>query len=204
VVAPVGLRERKKQRTRDDLAAAAFRLAVDRGLSGFTIDDVAAAAEVSPRTFFNYFSCKEDAVVAHGDGHGAFAAALDARPTDEAPLDALRVAVVSSVRESSREVIRERLIMLRLTRETPALLPYLMCDYATTEQLIAESVARHSGTDPRTDTYPRLVAACAMAAVRTCLVAWERQPTGTADSLADSIDQAFAAIGAGLADPRGR
>ncbi|WP_426563780.1 TetR family transcriptional regulator [Angustibacter sp. McL0619] len=203
--ASAGLRERKKQRTRDDLAAAAFALAVDRGLSGFTIDDVAVAADVSPRTFFNYFAGKEEAVVAYGDGrHALFAAALDARPADEAPLAALRAAIVDSVRQSSREAIREQLALLRLLRETPTLLPSLMCGYAATEQLIAQAVAQHSGTDPLRDAYPRLVAACAMAAVRTCLVRWEQEPGGTAASLADAIDEAFAAIGNGLPDPRGR
>ena len=203
--ATAGLRERKKQRTREDLAAAAFALAVDRGLSGFTLDDVAEAAQVSPRTFFNYFSSKEEAVVAYGDGrHALFVAALDARPADEPPLAALRAAVVGSVRQSSREAIQEQLALLRLLRETPTLLPSLMCGYAETEQLIAQAVAQHSDTDPQRDAYPRLVAACAMAAVRTCLFRWEQEPAGTASSLADAIDQAFAAIGAGLPDPRGR
>jgi AcrR family transcriptional regulator len=198
-----GLRERKKQRTRDELAAAAFAMAVERGLNGFTIDEVAAAADVSPRTFFNYFTSKEEAVVAHRDeAHAQFAAALASRPLDESPVQALRAAIVGRVRASSREAIREQLELLRLLRETPSLLPHLMSSFATTERLMAEVVAAHSGTDPDRDCYPRLVAACSMAAVRTCYVMWEREPRGTAKSLADAIDVAMTELGGGLPDPR--
>ena len=57
-----GLRERKKQETRDALSFAALRLAVERGLDNVLVEDIAAAAGVSPRTFNNYFSSKAEAI----------------------------------------------------------------------------------------------------------------------------------------------
>src|SRR5918994_275367 len=59
----LGLRERKKQRTRQALRQAAVRLFLERGFEATTIADIAAAAEVAPRTFFSYYPTKEDVVL---------------------------------------------------------------------------------------------------------------------------------------------
>jgi AcrR family transcriptional regulator len=64
--ARLGLRERKKLATREAIGGAAFRLAVQRGLENVTVEDIAAAANVSPRTFNNYFSSKPEAISALG------------------------------------------------------------------------------------------------------------------------------------------
>lgn len=61
--APTGLREAKKARTRASLALAALELAADVGLQATTVEEIAARADVSPRTFFNYFDSKDEAVV---------------------------------------------------------------------------------------------------------------------------------------------
>ncbi|OLT48280.1 TetR/AcrR family transcriptional regulator [Cellulosimicrobium sp. CUA-896] len=58
-----GLRERKKRRRRDDMVDAAQHLVLERGLDGVTVEDVCEAVGVSPRTFFNYFPSKDDAVL---------------------------------------------------------------------------------------------------------------------------------------------
>src|SRR5918999_5549011 len=86
-----GLRERKKQRTREQIVESAMRLFAERGYHGTTVADIAEAAEIAPRTFFSYFPSKE-AVVFHNvdrdlDG---LASALHDRLPGETVFDALR------------------------------------------------------------------------------------------------------------------
>ena len=82
--AVVGLRERKKQRTREQIVAAAFGLFGERGFQATTVADIAAAADIAPRTFFAYFPSKE-AVVFH-DFDALFASlqeTIEGRPEGE-------------------------------------------------------------------------------------------------------------------------
>src|SRR5450755_813395 len=79
-----GLRERKKQQTREALSWAALRLAVERGLANVLVEDIAAEAGVSPRTYNNYFSSKAEAITwRHLDRARRTADLLRARPADE-------------------------------------------------------------------------------------------------------------------------
>src|SRR5213082_1142822 len=94
--APPGgsLRERKKLATRQALGGAAMRLAIERGLDNVLVEDIAAAAGVSPRTFNNYFSSKQEAICSRMlDRTEQAAAALRKRPADEPLWDALTAAV---------------------------------------------------------------------------------------------------------------
>src|SRR2546430_14644183 len=94
-----GLRERKKQRTRDALVDAAFTLFRRKGFDATTIDEIAEAVELSPRTFFRYFDSKEDVALTLQDQQfSALYAAFAARPTDEPVLTALRHATVAEMR----------------------------------------------------------------------------------------------------------
>src|SRR3954454_14077176 len=80
----MGLRERKKQETRAALSWAAIRLIVERGADNVLVEDIAAAAEVSPRTFNNYFSSKGEAVASrHLDRCLRMAGELRNRPASE-------------------------------------------------------------------------------------------------------------------------
>jgi AcrR family transcriptional regulator len=77
---PPGLRERKKQATRKALREAALRLALERGRDDVRVDDIAEAAGVSPRTYNNYFSSREQAIAVTAEREARVAAAVAGRP----------------------------------------------------------------------------------------------------------------------------
>jgi len=86
-----GLRERKKQRTREAIVAAALQLFEERGFDQTTIADIAEAADIAPRTFFGYFPSKEDVVFADfPETVEGLSARLDSRSSDETAIDAIR------------------------------------------------------------------------------------------------------------------
>ena len=116
-----GLRERKKAETRRALASAALRLARELGPDGVTVEAIAEAAGVSPRTFFNYFASKDDAIVnVSPTEQSMLVAALCDRPEDEPPLDALR-AMVQAAAQRFAEDADEMLVRHRLAQEPPSL-----------------------------------------------------------------------------------
>src|SRR5947209_4159392 len=120
----LGRRERKKRDTRRALASAALRLAAERGPDHLTIEEVAEAADVSVRTFFNYFSSKEEAIVgADPEAQAILAERLLARPASEPPLTALRNMFVETFSGGDRRWADERVLRQQLVREHPSLLP---------------------------------------------------------------------------------
>src|SRR6478735_6141947 len=94
--APTGLRAQRKEETRTAIRDAAFRLFAEQGYEATTIDDIASAADVSPRTFFRYFPTKDDVVFNdHPERLEDLREMLAARPDDEPILDSLRAVVRS-------------------------------------------------------------------------------------------------------------
>ncbi|MBM2615718.1 helix-turn-helix transcriptional regulator [Actinoplanes sp. LDG1-06] len=154
-----GLRERKKQATREALSAAALRLALERGPENVRVDDIAEAAGVSPRTYNNYFSSREQAIVA-GLHTGQFAAV-------DGPLSE---AVVRFYTHAGRSP--EALAMITGN----AALRACYADTATTlEAPLAEAIAeRHPGVDPLA---AQALAAAVAAAARVALRQWLRPTT---------------------------
>lgn len=96
---PMGLRERKKVRLRETIAATAIRMFLDAGFDQVSITDIAREAEVSRRTLFTYFPTKEDLVLQRFADHEEEAArTVRTRRTDQPPLDALRAAMLDALR----------------------------------------------------------------------------------------------------------
>ena len=93
------LRERKKARTRASLREHPLRLFREQGYQATTVEQIAAAAEVSPSTFFRYFPTKED-VVMQDDLDARLFAAFEHQPPEVGPVAALRAALLSSVRSA--------------------------------------------------------------------------------------------------------
>src|SRR5580698_2733735 len=93
MIEATGLRERKKLRTRETIAATAIRMFLDAGFDQVSITDIAREADVSRRTLFAYFPTKEDLVLQRFADHEEEAArTVRARPAGQTPLEALREA----------------------------------------------------------------------------------------------------------------
>ena len=159
------LRERKKQRTRDALLRAAVELFTTRGYEGTTVDDIAEAVDVSQRTFFRYFAGKEEAALAlEALVVERFGAAVRERPAAEAPLEALRQAVLEgwdTLHEVIEEVVPVELYLrlCRVVESTPVLLAAHLRRSLEIEDTLARVLAEREGVDMDTDPRPRLAVA---------------------------------------------
>jgi AcrR family transcriptional regulator len=119
--AEVGLRARKKAMTRQALEDQALRLFAEQGFEHTTVDEIAAACDVSRRTFFRYFSSKEDVLSHEEADHGeATFELIAARPADEPPLQSLRVVILALAAQFAER--KENLLARsRIMRATPSL-----------------------------------------------------------------------------------
>jgi AcrR family transcriptional regulator len=170
----VGLRERKKQATREALRLAALRLAVEKGWEQVRVEDIAAAAGVSARTFNNYFASKDEAFLATAYDRGArMQAALAARPAEEPLWPAVIHAVVDGFADQAGDQAGE-LRQARRIRPTPTLAAERLKAIMVIERALAEEIARRIGADVEHDLYPRLVAAAAISATRVSIEHWLR------------------------------
>jgi AcrR family transcriptional regulator len=168
----VGLRERKKERTRAELTDAAFRLFAERGFDETTIEDIVEQVEVSPRTFFRYFDSKEDVVIGFFDDMGLeLRAMLEARPADEPPFEALRAALGSLI-DLYEERAERVMAAKRLAHETPAIRARLLDKHARWENWVTEVLCDRLGEPEQDDPHARLIAAVALAAYGTAVNSW--------------------------------
>ncbi|WP_437050229.1 TetR family transcriptional regulator [Streptomyces sp. enrichment culture] len=187
----LGLRERKKQRTRDALLRAALELFTARGYERTTVDEIAEAVDVSQRTFFRYFASKEEAAFFVSRlAEARFVDALRARPADETPLEALRRALAESW-ESIGEAI-EQLVPLelhmrfyRVIESTPALLAAHLRRAAELEEEIARVIADREGLDVDADPRPRVAVAVFGAVIRVTERIWSAGDEATLGALRD-------------------
>jgi AcrR family transcriptional regulator len=199
-----GLRERKKRETRLALSQATIRLALERGFDNVSVEDIAAAANVSERTFRNYFTSKAEAVVAsHIERGHRIAEVLRERPADESLWDALVNAVIAQFEPPPGSVGppgEDRYTQARqeLLAE-PAIQYEVFRAHLTSQDELAVAIADRTGTDATTDLYPQVVAAMISTGLGTAMAHWTRDPT---QSLVSLLREVFAQIRAGLPDPR--
>lgn len=198
-VTPDGLRLRKKQQTRTALADAALRLVAERGLDQVTVEEISAAADVSPRTFFNYFATKDDAVFGSMlDGADRVREAIAAAPPDRPLWDTVWAAYRDEAVELESDAERLRLRMT-VCNKNPAMLARLVESGAAAELELAGTIADRLGVETARDGRPLLVALTAGGALRTAMMRWA---VGTGDRpLTALVDEAFGALSEGLATP---
>jgi AcrR family transcriptional regulator len=174
----LNLRERKKQRTRDALLRAALELFATRGYEETTVDDIAAAVDVSQRTFFRYFAGKEEtAFYVTRLAEAQVVEAVRARPPGEAPLEALRRALLESwdaINETIEEIVPVDLHMrvYRVIESTPALLAAHLRRATELEEELARIIAEREGLDVDADPRPRIVVALFGGVIRVTERLW--------------------------------
>jgi AcrR family transcriptional regulator len=189
-----GLRARKKQQTRDNIRRHAYRLFAEQGYEATTVDQIAAAAEVSPSTFFRYFPAKEDVV--HADDYNPkFAEALRARPADEPVMESVRVTIADSfdrILGSDRE---ELLLRARLTLTDPAVRAGAMDEQLRSQAAVAEMISERTGR-PADDLDVSVTAASIIAVSMAVVYHWAERD-GVPD-LAELYERQFARLAEGL------
>lgn len=186
---PPGLRERKKAATRLALHEAAVRLAVAHGVEHVTVEAIADAANVSRRTFSNYFASKEQAVL-HSDHVrvARFVELVRERPGGEPAWTALTRAIEASLAETADEDPQWR-AAYRSLRRHPALAGELVTSYAVAERELSGVIAGRLPAAPDGPLRARLLAATFLAAVRVANQVWLEHPD---EPLIDLVRQALA------------
>ena len=195
---PDGLRERKKARTRAAIREHALRLFRENGYQRTTVEQIAAAAEVSPSTFFRYFPTKEDLVL-RDDMDTRMIEAFERQPSDLSPLSAVRAAVremFGSYTQADLDTLGET---TALTLTVPEVRARAMDEFARTIGVIAEALAKRSGR-PADDLAVRTTAGAIIGVMMSLTMPWEGWSSHlqTFEDVFQQIDQALALLEAGL------
>ncbi|GAA2946103.1 MULTISPECIES: TetR family transcriptional regulator [Streptomycetaceae] len=195
---PLGLRERKKRATRDALADVTLRIAAEHGMESVTVEAVTEEVGVSVRTFFNYFSCLEDAITRpdQGSAERARQAVLNA-PQELSALIALREAIGQELAGIEQDHERWELQTAAL-RKSPSLLSGFVAARCADERALVAVLAERLGKDPDSDLSPRLLAHVSNAAVRAAVELWVA--SGRTRTFQSIYREAFASLAAGLSD----
>ncbi|MEU4115079.1 TetR family transcriptional regulator [Kitasatospora sp. NPDC028055] len=193
--APLSLRERKKLKTRQTVRREAYRLFAEQGYENTTLEQIAAAAEISPSTLFRYFATKEDLVLTDEYDPVITAALLD-RPAGEPFLRSCREALIGLIRALLQHERQELLTRMRLVTEVPALRAGLFRAGNSPQELYLSVLTRRAGVEH--PTYEMRVTAAAIgAATVEAVLQWAAQD-GRED-IADLVDRTFALLESGFA-----
>ena len=164
-------------------------LFLERGFEATTLDDIAAAADISRRSFFHYFASKDDVVFAlHEEITAALIAAVAARPRDESMLAAAENAISAMARQLEPG---EAIAMARLKRDNPALQARDQAKYERLERALADALAKRAGHKAE-KAQARLVAMIATGAMRVGADLWAAD--GAREKPEALVKRIFAAI----------
>jgi AcrR family transcriptional regulator len=192
---PIGLRERKKARTRAAIREHALRLFREHGYGGTTVEQIAEAAEVSPATFYRYFPTKED-VVLQDDFDVLAMDAFEAQPAGISAIAAMRAVIA----QMSALLTPEELDRFRETTELTLTIPEVRAraldEFTRTIQVMAEALARRAGR-PADDFAARNLAGAITGVIMSAVLPTLPMKSEPADLFA-SIDAALAHLEAGL------
>jgi len=179
---------------RDEIARAAWGLFAAEGYEATTVDEVARAAGVSRRTFFRYFSSKEDVVVETSDALAEdVLAAFSRRPAHEPPLVAMHRALRPILEARLADAGQARAIV-RLLRESRTLRRAMLERHARMEERLAALVARRLGVDLRKDSRPALLAFVTRALLDTAFNVWFDQHPEDVGAMVDDLFRKLRAV----------
>jgi AcrR family transcriptional regulator len=197
------LRERKKAATRLSIRRAAIDLIAERGFSHVTVEDIAAAADVSPRTFFNYFPSKEAVLFGANPGRSE---ELRARLVHDLPgrpaLEVLRVVLADYARKVAAELAdlggdpTRWVRQMKEAHADPQLRAAQAAHMAQVEAGIAAGLAERLGASASRDAYPLLLASAATGVLRGTMSFWAA--SGGAVPLEELADLAYQALADGF------
>src|SRR5262245_30547376 len=190
----LGLRERKKLRTRAAIREHAMRLFREQSYAQTTVEQIAAAAEVSPSTFFRYFPTKEDVVMVD-DIDPVMVAAFNAEPPDTPPLRALRNAFKRVYAELEPEQLEQERVRIALITSVPELEGRLLQNLTSTVEMLSEAVAARVGR-PVDDLAVRTLTGVVIGVgLATSHIGEEERPL---EEIIDQVDAALALVEQGL------
>jgi AcrR family transcriptional regulator len=193
---PGGLRERKKARTRAAIREHALRLFREQGYPATTVEQIAAAAEVSPATFFRYFPTKED-VVLQDDLDIFTLEALKAQPAGLSPIAAFRAAAAESLAAMSPADMQRFAEATQLTAVVPEVRARALDEFARTIDGIADALAGRIGRDPD-DFATRIMAGAIIGVIMSATMPWAAANSADIQEMFQRIDAALAQLEAGL------
>ena len=205
IIAQAGLRERKKARTRASLREHALRLFREQGYQATTVEQIAAAAEVSPSTFFRYFPTKED-VVLQDDMDTRMVEAFARQSPDLAPVAAIRAAMREAWKSFTPEEWEQIREGGRLSYSVPEIRARAMNEFARTINVIADVLARRAGR-PADDFRVRVLAGAVIGVMMSVLLPGESAGGAEAEAASVAglgpeaitrIDEALALLESGL------
>jgi AcrR family transcriptional regulator len=174
---PMGLRERKKLQTRQALARAAIELFEAQGYGETTVEDIAAAANVSRRTFFRYFKSKDEVFIVDPEGKLAVIHdALAGGPPDEPTLDALGRAMVALTEVYWDPELAPAIIAL--VQREPEAMAAAMAYQVRFADVLARELAVDMEVDEQLDPRPRILAYTAISMMRAAVAAWLADAAG--------------------------
>ncbi|MEU6015529.1 TetR family transcriptional regulator [Streptomyces sp. NPDC047515] len=187
----VGLRERKKEATRQAVHEATLRLTVEHGFDHVTVEAVADAAGISRRTFSNYFTGKEDALL-YGEEQQIreLVRTVRERPAEETAWAALRAAMTQFA-ERVAPPEREWALRTRLAMRHPSLLARQLANHATLERDLANAVAVRRGPAEKA-VRPLVLATAFLSSLRIAMHLWieedlAREPSAVIDEILDEM-----------------
>lgn len=192
--APLGLRERKKLKTRRAIRAAAFRRFAEQGYEATTVDQIAADADVSPSTFFRYFPTKEDLVI-RDDYDPLMEAALRARPAGESLVESIRHAMVEPLRKIIAVEQEDMLLRMRILIDNPVVNARNQAEMHHTRDMLLNVFCERSGRSPQ-DLELRVQIAAFLAATMETVLYWSERDGQ--DDIVTLLEQALEAVASGF------